>query len=127
LPIGQKARMIPGMLKLTFVSTVVIAALSGCGGQSASSPPSKQPTSDVDVEFHEPETAESEGTSSDTGKSEVDQAEADKPEAGKSEPAKSETNSKANAAKKGCAGLKQDTCQITMGCAWSSKKVCVDQ
>jgi hypothetical protein len=91
--------------------------LSGCGGQSASSPPAKQPTSDVDVEFHEPEAAETEETNT----------EAAKPEAGKAEPAKSETNSNANAPKKGCAGLKQDTCQITMGCAWSTKKVCVDQ
>jgi hypothetical protein len=132
LPLGQKAGMIRDMLKLTFVSTVVIAVLSGCGGQSASNPPAKQPTSDVDVEFHEPEAAETEGTDTDTGKSEVDQPEAAKPEAGKSEAGKSEagksgTDSKANAAKKGCAGLKQDICQITMGCAWSSKKVCVDQ
>jgi hypothetical protein len=125
LPLGQKAGMIRGMLKLTFVSTVVIAVLSGCGGQSASNPPAKEPTSDVDVEFHEPEASETEGA--DTGKSEVDQPEAEKPEAGKSEPAKSESDSKAPAAKKGCAGLKQDICQITMGCAWSTKKVCVDQ
>jgi hypothetical protein len=119
--------MIPGMSKLTFVCTVVIAALSGCGGQSASSPPAKEPTSDVDVEFHEPETAENEGTNSEADKPEADKPEADKPEAGKPEAGKSEANSKTNAAKKGCAGLKQDVCQITMGCAWSSKKVCVDQ
>jgi hypothetical protein len=125
LPLGQKARMIPGMLKLTFVSTVVIAALSGCGGQSASTPPAKEPTSDVDVQFHEPEASETEATNTEADQPEAAKPEADKPEAGKA--GKSETNSKTNAAKKGCAGLKQDICQITMGCAWSSKKVCVDQ
>jgi hypothetical protein len=122
--------MIPGMLKLTFVCTVVIAALSGCGGQSASSPPAKEPISDVDVQFHEPEASETESTNTEADQTEAAKPEADKPEAGKAEAGKagkSETNSKTNAAKKGCAGLKQDICQITMGCAWSRKKVCVDQ
>ncbi len=124
--------MIPGMSKLTFVSTVLIAALSGCGGQSGESPPAKQPTSDVDVKFNEPEAAESEGANAEPEKAEAEKPEAakpeaGKPEAGKSETGKGETNTKSSGAKKGCTGLKKDTCEITMGCAWSSKKVCVDQ
>ena len=116
--------MIPGMLKLTFVSTVFIAALAGCGGQTAESPPAKEPTSDVDVKFHEPEATESEEANAEPEKPAADQAEAGKSEAGKSEAGKGDTKTNA---KKGCAGLKKDTCEITMGCAWSTKKVCIDQ
>jgi hypothetical protein len=113
------------------VSTVFIAALAGCGGQTAESAPAKEPpTSDVDVKFHEPE----EGTGSEETAAEAEQpaaekAEAEKPEAAKPEAGKSagKGDTKGDAAKKGCAGLKKDTCEITMGCAWSSKKVCVDQ
>jgi hypothetical protein len=124
--------MIQRMSKLTFVSTILIAALSGCGGQTAESAPAKEPTSDVDVKFHEPAAAESEETNAEPEKPAADKAEAGKSEAGKSEAGKSEvgkgdTNTKTGGTKKACAGLKQDICQITMGCAWSSKKVCVEQ
>jgi len=121
--------MIRGMLKLTFVSTVLVAALAGCGGQSAESAPPKEPTSDVDVKFHAPEEGTgsqetNEGDEAEGGKAEAEKPEAAKPEAGKSA---GKGDTKGDAAKKGCAGLKKDTCEITMGCAWSSKKVCVDQ
>ncbi len=118
--------MIAAMSKLTFrfLSSIILFGLGSCGGQSESSKPPETPTSDVDVKFHEPEAAEpAEATPS--------EAESPKPEAAKPEspPAAgtSGTNQQANAPKKGCAGLKKDVCEITLGCAWSTKKVCVDQ
>jgi hypothetical protein len=127
--------MIAAMSKLMILSGVAIFSLSGCGSQSATSSAPARPTSDVDVEFHEPAASEPEASNNEAGKPEADKPGADKSDSdksdsdkpGKAQAGKSETNSKTNAAKKGCAGLKQDTCQITMGCAWSTKKVCVDQ
>ena len=117
--------MIAGMNKLAFLSTAFLVGLCGCGGPSETAQPPATPASDVDAQLHAPQAAEpakSEAPQPATGK-----AEARPSEAGKSEAGQSGTALPANAPeKKSCAGLKKDVCKITLGCAWSTKGICVD-
>ncbi len=113
------------MSKLTLFATLVLFGLPGCGGQSEASKPPATPGSDVEVKSDEP--AASEPAASEPSSTEAEPSESGKSESGKSESGKSGANQQANAPKKGCTGLKKETCEITLGCAWSTKKVCVEQ
>jgi hypothetical protein len=112
------------MSKLTCATAMFALCFAGCGGgENSASGPAKDP-SGVEMEFHEPEgddsteapeseSAESERTESDQGQADAEQEEAPPPKA--KEPQKS------------CDGLGQKTCEITVGCAWSTDKKCVEQ
>ena len=122
--------MITLMSKLTFASTLVIACLAGCSERTTSSPASAP--SDVEVEFEGSDSDEaasddeagSESDESNEAESadEVEQNDAQEAEAEEPKPAKEE-----EPPKKACSELTQRTCEVTVGCAWSTDKKCIDQ
>jgi hypothetical protein len=118
--------MIAGMKKLAFLTTAFLVGLCACGGPSETAKPPATPAADVDTQSHAPEAAEP--AKSEPSQPAPGKAEARPSEAGKSAAGQSGTALPANAPeKKSCAGLKKDICKISLGCAWSTKKVCVDQ
>jgi hypothetical protein len=117
--------MIMGMNKLAFLSTAFLVGLCGCGGPSETAKPSANPTSDVGTQLEAPKAAEP--AKSETAQPATSNADARPSAAGKSQAGQSGTALQANAPeKKGCTGLKKDICKITLGCAWSTKGMCVD-
>jgi hypothetical protein len=117
--------MIAGMNKLAFLSTAFLVGLCGCGGPSETAKPSATPASDVGAEVQAPQGAEPAKT--ETAQPATTKTDARPSEAGKSQAGQPGTALQANAPeKKGCAGLKKDLCKITLGCAWSTKGMCVD-
>ena len=123
--------MITLMSKLTFASTLVIACLAGCSERTTSSPASDP--SDVEVEFNDSEGDEAEpdeevdaeSTDNDEAESadEVEQRDLDEEKPAGDEPAQAQEEPP----RKACSDLPQKTCQVTVGCAWSTDKKCVDQ
>jgi hypothetical protein len=125
---ARNAPMIGRMKKLALVSTALFACLSGCGGPSETAKPPAAPASEVETAPPVPPAAE-------TATPEIPgpPAAALQPrpsKEGKTETGQSGTALESNAPeKKGCAGLKKDTCKISLGCAWSTKGKgsCVEQ
>jgi hypothetical protein len=117
--------MIVGMNKLACLSPAFVVGLCACGGQSETAKPPATPTSDVGAELPEPKAAEP--AKSETPPPTTSKPDARKSEAGKSEAGQSGTALQANAPEqKGCAGKKKDICKVSLGCAWSTKGICVD-
>lgn len=122
--------MIVVMSKLTFASTLVILCLAGCSERTTSSP--AEDPSDVEVEYDDSETDASEADSEqsgdveqDEGSDDVEQEEVtDDAEEGNASDAPKEEE---EPPKKDCATLTEGTCKVTVGCAWSTDKKCVDQ
>jgi len=113
--------MIAAMNKLAFLSMALLLGLSGCGGSSETATPPAAPTSQAEAtpapKAAEPAKAEIPATS---------KPEVAPPPAAKSEAAQPGQALPANAPeKKGCTGLKKDICKITLGCAWSTKGMCI--
>lgn len=143
LPTGSNAQMIVGMPMLTRLFTVVLVGFCGCGGQSETAKPSVTPAPEIGAEPRAPEaaqpaasdTAPSTPAAAEAGKTEADQpkagngkTEADQAKAGKTEGPQRGTVVNANPSeKKSCASLKKDVCKVTLGCAWSTTKKCIDQ
>ena len=108
------------MVKPTLASTAVIICLAGCDGQRAESAPPEDP-SGVELEYNDPESTEAETTDE-----QLSEPEAAEPEP--SEPGASETPKAPGPAKARCADLTQKTCEVTVGCAWSTQpKGCIEQ
>lgn len=112
------------MSSLNYATLAVIACLAGCSGEQATSGPVEDPSS------VEPEPAEEATTAEEGGGEEAspepasaeppeeeEPAEADAPEAPKEEPPP----------KKACSDLDESACKVTVGCAWHSKKKCIDE
>jgi hypothetical protein len=117
--------MIAGMNKLAFLSTAFLVGLCACGGPSETAKPSAAPTSDVGTPLEAPKAAGP--ATSETAQPATSKADARPSEGRKSETGQPGTVLQANAQeKKGCAGLKKDVCKITLGCAWSTKGMCVE-
>jgi hypothetical protein len=120
------------MSKLICASTLLVASFVGCGGQGATSAPPEEP-SGAEAESYAPEPTEPEATESESPESEATEPESATPEAAESEGGNAAESSEARPArrqeppKKSCDGLPQRTCEITVGCAWSTDKKCVEQ
>jgi hypothetical protein len=115
--------MIALMFKPICATTLLVFCFVGCSSQQAPSAPAKDP-SGVEMEFHEPEETEAEAA-----ESESEEAEATEAEGGDAEAAEAESKpaQRQEPPKKSCDGLAQKTCEITVGCAWSTDKKCVEQ
>jgi hypothetical protein len=120
------------MSKLICAFSLLIVSFAGCGGSGATSAPPEEPSS-VETESTPPEQTESEATESESAEPEAAESESAKPEAAESEPGNAAESSEAKPApqkeppKQHCDGLAQKTCQVTVGCAWSTDKKCVEQ
>jgi len=105
--------------------------VAGCAGQKAGPEPQTGPSSPM-VEQQEDETpgaadtdmeaepTDQAGSESDTQASESAEPEQTEPQA----PTKTEDE---DAPKKSCHGLQKSLCEVTVGCAWSTDKICVAQ
>lgn len=102
------------MLRFVTALEASILGCTACSGQPAESRPVTDP-SGVELEFKEPQTSEQESAEVD------DSAEAESPEPSQSDAAQAEPPPKS------CSGLPKATCEITLGCAWSTDKKCVAQ
>ena len=120
------------MSKLICASTLLIFSFSGCGGPGATSAPPEEP-SGVETESYAPEENESEATESESAEPEAAESESSTPQGAESESSNAAEFGEAKPAprqeppKKSCDGLPQKTCEITVGCAWSTDKKCVEQ
>jgi hypothetical protein len=114
--------MIAPMAKQIGVFTLGIAVVVGCASQQAAPEPQTGPPG-VDIEYHDRD--DEAATKSNSAESEAKDKETAKDEA--SSPPKDESESKPPPAKKDCTGLKKVDCEVTVGCAWSSDKKCVNQ
>jgi hypothetical protein len=112
--------MIAGMNKLIFIGMLGIASMVGCANQQqAPEPQTGPPGAEIENQDRE-ESAKSKPT---------------EPEASDTKPAKADESSgvtdeptkKSAPEKKSCAGLKKSACEVTVGCAWSTDKVCLNQ
>lgn len=123
--------MIAAMSKLTFLFTVVLVGFCGCGGQSETAKPPAAPASEVGGEPPAPEAAQPanpEVAQPAPATTEASKPEGDQAKAAKAEGTQRGTVLNANASeKKSCANLKKDVCKVTLGCAWSTTKKCIDQ
>jgi hypothetical protein len=123
--------MIAGMSKLTLLFTVVLVAFCGCGGQSETAKPAATPAPEVGAEPRAPEAAVP--ANSEIGQPAPAAAEASKPEGDQAKAAKTEGTQRGTVVnagpsdKKSCPSLKKDVCKVTLGCAWSTTKKCIDQ
>ena len=121
------------MFKLHPLVAAVIVTVAGCAGQKAGPEPQTAPpstnveqqgdesqaaaASDTDIE---PEPSDEAGSESSTEASEPTEPEEAEPQA----PAQADDE---DSPKKSCHGLQKSLCEVTVGCAWSTNKVCVDQ
>ncbi len=119
----------PAMSSLKIASMAVIACLVACGGQTANSSSAQDP-SGVENESAEPEATESDMPESEAEESAETESETSASEAsqsGDSEAKKSAESSEKDEPKPGCNGLPESRCKVTVGCAWSTDKICLAQ
>jgi hypothetical protein len=111
------------MDKLRVAITLGIAVVIGCANQKAAPEPQTGPPG-VDIEYNDRDDAAAEPKSAEADpKSKPEKSAKDE----ESRSPKDESDSKPAPAKKSCTELKKSDCEVTMGCAWSSDKKCVNQ
>ncbi|HEY5957604.1 MAG TPA: hypothetical protein VIV60_13655 [Polyangiaceae bacterium] len=122
------------MIKLSILVTLGIACVSGCANQSAAPEP-KTPASDVDSGSSDREESVDAVSSADADEAKPKSDKADAEE-GKSSASKADADAenkplggvKERPAKQSCKEhTKKSDCEVAVGCAWSTTKVCVDQ
>lgn len=109
--------MMPRMNRLTYIVLLGLVGVAGCTNQNTTPEPETGPPG-VDIEYHD--RNESSSTEAEGSDSEVE----DSTKHDESSPPKSE--GKPTASPKSCKGLKKKDCEVMMGCAWSTDKICVD-
>jgi hypothetical protein len=114
--------MIAGMNKLILIGILGIDSVIGCASQQQTPEPQTGPPG-VDIEYQDREDS----ATSKPIEREPAPADAKPPKADETGGAQDEPTSKSAPAAKSCAGLKKSDCEVRMGCAWSTDKVCVNQ
>jgi uncharacterized membrane protein len=109
------------MDKLTLTIALGIACVIGCASQKAAPEPQTGPPG-VDIEYHDSDEA----AASKPNASEAENSDAKSAKSDDASTTKSDAESKPEPVKKSCTGLKKKDCEVTMGCAWSTDKVCVN-
>jgi hypothetical protein len=104
------------------IVALVVTLVGGCAEQKSAPEPQTGPPG-VDIEYRDrDDAADSRSDATDSSETAAKKAVSDEDATGKPE-----TKSSSPPAKKSCKGLKKGDCQVTVGCAWSTDKVCVEQ